>query len=661
MGAQNNLREVAQLHLPHLDALRALAILLVLLFHLDVPAFALGYLGVDLFFLLSGFLMTYTMMRDRAAHGRFRVGAFVVRRFKRIVPSLLVTIVATFAVAYFLLSPEHLVDAARQGVYAQFFVSNIYFYDQAGYFALENSLRPLLHTWSLSVEEQFYAVFALVLFVANYVRFSRLLFGMSVAGLLILLAAYWIVFFHETSFRPVPSSENLQSAIFFLTPFRIAQFLVGGLVALHFLQLTEVSRGWWWDGICFGLLLCGVALLHLSEVAQLLSTLVVLLFAAPLLYGTGTLNRMGELMPVRALSRISYQVYLVHWPLIVFWKYWTFEPLTTWHVVALFILSVALGWGLFVGSRLIAEVRNASRRLLIVTAAALLACLALEIHAISTNGAQWRIPQERRLSSANILRAQESAFCEGTDSRQGKNLGTAPGDPLVTCVRKRDPDKEIYVVGDSHARHLLPGLSTVFPDHTIQIMYFTSCPVQSGFGDYVFHRKGNPALTQGCIQRNKKVLEFFSNRTSSNVVLHQYSGYAGEGTAGWYAASETFISRLQSSDHKVVWLGPVVYPGKRLNDCVSVPNIYSDQKLSQRCQGDSKVVKSVYSLNETLVQKHPHTYVSLAPFFCPSGTSTSCRFVKGGVPLFRDKHHLTPEASIALLQSYRKSLEEILE
>lgn len=107
--------------LPHLDALRAAAVTIVVLFHLKIPGFSAGYLGVDLFFMLSGFLMTWTMLRDKAQFGRFRVRAFYARRIQRIVPSLVLTILMTLVVAYLMISPAHLIDTARQAQAALFF------------------------------------------------------------------------------------------------------------------------------------------------------------------------------------------------------------------------------------------------------------------------------------------------------------------------------------------------------------------------------------------------------------------------------------------------------------------------------------------------------------------------------------------------------------
>ncbi len=231
-----------------LDSLRALAVLLVVFYHLDAPGFGFGYLGVDLFFMLSGFLMTHTMMINREKKGQFEVRKFYVRRFKRIVPSLFVTILFTLIIAFVLLSPEQLADTAKQGLYSQFFLSNFLFFDQAGYFAPENEVRALLHTWSLSVEEQFYILFGIMLLIGKRINFTILSIIAAVLGLVYLLAAYWTLLVPNSDFTLFKSIENLDYAIFYLPQFRIIQFLVGGLVALFIFKKEPAFANKQWFG-----------------------------------------------------------------------------------------------------------------------------------------------------------------------------------------------------------------------------------------------------------------------------------------------------------------------------------------------------------------------------------------------------------------------------
>lgn len=270
--------------LPHLDALRAFAIAFVLLFHLDVPGFGYGYLGVDLFFILSGYLMTSTMLADRDRSGTFRVGPFFIRRFKRIVPSLALTILATICAAYILMSPEHLVDTIKQGFYAQFFLSNHFFYEQAGYFAPENNVRALLHTWSLSLEEQYYILFGLSLYIGNRIKISYIFSVLTVVAFALLLMTYLSINSKGYFFAFLWRIENLEAAAFYLTPFRLLQFLTGGSIALFAYQRPKLPRQLWLDIAGFSLVTAGIIILFSSQNARTVSTLIVIVITAlPLL------------------------------------------------------------------------------------------------------------------------------------------------------------------------------------------------------------------------------------------------------------------------------------------------------------------------------------------------------------------------------------------
>ncbi|MEZ5503721.1 MAG: acyltransferase [Halioglobus sp.] len=138
-----------------IEGMRSFAVLAVLLFHLQVPGFAGGFLGVDLFFVISGFIITRNILSD--LHNRkFSLKEFYIRRFRRLYPALLVTVLLTLSVAAALVPPVELVNTARSALYALLSLANINFWMESGYFDAAADAKPLLHTWSLSVEEQFY-------------------------------------------------------------------------------------------------------------------------------------------------------------------------------------------------------------------------------------------------------------------------------------------------------------------------------------------------------------------------------------------------------------------------------------------------------------------------------------------------------------------------
>lgn len=637
--------------LPHLDALRALAVTLVLLFHVKMPGFEAGYLGVDLFFLLSGFLMSWTMLADRQRHGRFRVGAFYARRIRRILPSLVLTVLGSVILAYVLMSPEQLIDTARQAKASLFFYANFFFYDQAGYFAPENETRALLHIWSLSVEEHFYLLFGVLLLLGNRLRFGVLLAVAFGASLLLLAAGYWTMVSPELDLMPFNKALKANDALFFLPQYRVGEFAAGALCGWAIFH-KSIPRWRMLPPVALTVAIAAYLSMSFSPAIEAWSTALVIVFFTGLLIPNPIVAKFGDMAPTRWLSRISYQVYLVHWPLIVFWRYWTLRELDPVESLVLIASSVVGGWLLF---RLVFVWPFGARKALPAAGAiglAVVTSLGLGEVALKSDGASFRLPEARRLSSPAQMREMESAYCGGSDRRGDEQLGAKPGEPLVTCER-RGKGRHIYVWGDSHARHLLPGVAEAFPDATVDTLYFTSCLPQSGIGDYVYDYEGRKALADGCVERNRQALLMFEAMAPTTIILSQYAGYGGDDGSVFINAARLLVDRLEKAGHSVTWIGAVPYPDRDLGGCLAVPAIFSDARLGERCKGSESAFNAVAARNAERAQQFPDTYVDIMPEFCPDGTYSSCVWLDGGKSVFRDKDHMTVEKSISTIGAIR--------
>lgn len=646
----------ASLHAPgprllHLDGLRALAVAFVVLFHVQMPGFGAGYLGVDLFFLLSGFLMSWTMLTDRQRHGRFRVRAFYIRRIRRILPSLALTILISLVGAFLLFSPEQLMDTARQATASLLFYSNFFFYDQAGYFAPENEARALLHVWSLSVEEQFYLLFGLLLVAGNRVRFGLLLFVAAGASLILLATGYWTMVSPEMELMPFTAAEKANDALFFLPQYRIGQFAAGALcgwASFHNL----IPRWRMFPVVAVALAIGAYASISLMPEIAAWSSALVIVFFTGLLFPNPVIARFGEIAPTRWLARISYQVYMVHWPLIVFWRHWTFRELGPVEMVALSVVSVVGGWLLF---RLVSGRASGDRKAwpyAVAIGFTVFASFGLIELALKTDGGTFRIPAARQWATPTQMREMESAYCAGTDLDAGEQLGGKAGEPLITCERS-GRGSHVYVWGDSHARHLLPGVAEAFPDATVDILYFTSCLPQSGIGDYVYDFEGRKVLADGCVARNRQALAMFEAMAPTTIILSQYAGYGGDDSDVFINASRVLIDRLEAAGHSVTWLGAVPYPDRDLGECSAVPATISNARLGQRCKGSKVAFEAIAKRNTERTHRFPDVYVDITSQFCPDGTYSSCEWVADGKPLFRDKHHMTVEKSISTVRAIR--------
>lgn len=324
-------------HRRAIDGLRALAILPVVLYHAGLPGVASGFVGVDIFFVISGYLITGLLLQDLAA-GRFSLVAFYERRARRILPALFVVCAACLPAAWFLLLPEARKEFAQSLIGVGTFLSNLLFMRKSGYFDIAAELKPLLHTWSLAVEEQFYLLFPLLLLAAW--RHARARLTLIIAALALgSLGLAWQL------------GQRDPHAAFYLLPTRAWELLLGAFAAAlhqrcpHALAARDRVR----DLLCAGGLLA--ILLGLTLPAQasfpapaaLLATggtVLLLLFAND----RSPVGRLLGLPPLVGIGLISYSLYLWHQPLFAFARHWPGSPPQPPVFVLLGLLAVLLAW-----------------------------------------------------------------------------------------------------------------------------------------------------------------------------------------------------------------------------------------------------------------------------------------------------------------------------
>ncbi len=317
---------------PDIQGLRAIAILVVVACHAGLPGFAGGFVGVDMFFVISGFLITGVLFRQALTDGKIHLVRFYSRRCKRLVPALLVVTGLTLLLARVVLSPRELALQANAGLYVPLWLSNFYFsFSELDYFGEEAATNPFLHTWSLGVEEQFYLLwpFMFMGLVAQGVRSANgikgtlpdlrtgLLYVLGASFLLCVIASYW---------APMLA--------FYMMPTRGWQFALGALVFLVLQSSDEEARGKWrglllsgkYDALSgvAGLLLIALSVLLLDDsltypgfYASVPSVGTALLLFAGARAAEGPASRLLASTGLRWIGDISYSWYLWHWPILI--------------------------------------------------------------------------------------------------------------------------------------------------------------------------------------------------------------------------------------------------------------------------------------------------------------------------------------------------------
>ena len=399
---------------PDIDGLRAIAVLAVIAFHLGFAPMAGGFLGVDIFFVISGYLIT-SIIAPKMVTGTFSFKRFYLKRIRRLVPPALVTIFTTFIAAAFILDPNDLIAMAKSAIAAIFSLSNILFFTEAGYWDAQSELKPLLHTWSLGVEEQFYLFWPLLVFlfwrlvnakgVGDSTRLRHLFWLFAIFSCLGLIISEWILRLNA-------------SAAFYLLPARMFQFSIGASAAFFTQQYI-------WHKIasptlrlvvgCLGLIaiFSCIWLYRFNPAFPGLNALCPSIAVAMILISgertqnaikpTLLLNMLLENRVLTFIGRISYSAYLVHWPIVSLLRYKVGIELKLTHqifsVVLIVLLSLLLYFGVErrisarAGQKISTEDTDKalpnSVFLRNLSLASILAC-SVFFHAIVSGGWSWR-------------------------------------------------------------------------------------------------------------------------------------------------------------------------------------------------------------------------------------------------------------------------------
>lgn len=634
-----------------LQALRGVAVLLVLFYHADLflPG---GYLGVDVFFVISGYLITGLVVRA-LERGEFSFGEFYYRRAKRLLPAAYVTFLATGLLAPVILNDAELRDFFAQLIGALTFSSNVVLFLQSGYFEGAADLKPLLHIWSLSIEEQYYFLLPAALV------FLPQRFRLPVISLVVALSA--LACFVLISYKPI--------ATFYLLPTRAWELGLGSILAL--MPRTSAGLGVWsqrlfWPAI--GLLLL-VPLFPLpgphpgwNAVLVCVATVIVIARRHP---------GAGQSALVRGLAHvgdISYSLYLAHWPVFAFLKNASVSSVGLWERCLALVLSVVLGYCLYrfverpIRSMPLKGTRVQLAGVLGVSAALVLVPLLLSRAFVTEQ------------DFAHIRRANDgfSAVCISEGSFA----------PKAEC---RSADKpSVMVWGDSYAMHLVSGVVATSRGGVAQATMGNCGPILdlAPISDVFYTRH----WAESCLAYNRQVFEHVRGSEIEVVVLaspfRQYlashdgrrlwrviavdaAGKARESEVGEALLIEHFaatVEALRAAGKRVVVVGPTPSAGFNVGACLERR---AKQKLVLGAPTDDCTVPHAQHLEangavigflDKLERAADVAVIRLDEHLCSAG---SCRVTSGGTILYVDAGHLTHDGAVAIAREMR--LGELIE
>ena len=431
-----------------IDGLRALAVLSVILFHAGFQTFRGGFVGVDVFLVISGYLITTIILAD-LEQGKFSLVNFYDRRARRILPALFLVMLVCIPFAWGFLLPSDMKDFSRSLIAVSVFASNFFFWSESGYFDRAAEFKPLLHTWSLAVEEQFYVLFPL---------FLMLFWKLGKRGILVTLG---IALFSSLAFAEWLLQSGKPYAAFYLLPSRGWELLVGAFAAFYLSQTNRKEFGYVTSEIVgwLGVVLVFYAVFAFSEdtpfpglyaLVPTIGTVMIILFAT---YQTLAGKLLGNKLLV-GIGLISYSAYLWHQPFFAFARHMSLsEPTHTFFIVLsllIFLLSF-LSWK-YVESPFRNKRIKKRKAILLLSFLGVLLFFCVGLTGNISGGYSWRFSKINLPSKWN-----PSIKCHGAVAiSQYKN-------PLTECLGENSNgiSGDIFLLGDSHAAQLTFPLKVV--------------------------------------------------------------------------------------------------------------------------------------------------------------------------------------------------------
>lgn len=652
-----------------IDGLRALAVIPVIFFHAGFNTFSGGFVGVDVFFVISGYLITSIIFTEKQAD-TFSLINFYERRARRILPALFFVMAVCIPFAWLWLMPSEMKNFSQSLVSVSLFASNFLFWHESGYFDTAAELKPLLHTWSLAVEEQYYVLFPLFLMITWRLGKQWIVSILVVVSIISLSLSHW-------------GALNWPTATFFLLPTRGWELLIGSFIAVYF----EQKSGTFYNELInqlaslIGLFLILYAVFAFSKstpfpslyaLVPTIGTALIILFATPK-------TLVGKILSSNAfvgIGLISFSAYLWHQPLFAFTRHRSLTEPSTELLLGLSLVSIVLAYFSW------RFIEQPFRRKSVINRGKIFAFAGISslIFIIIGLAGHFSDGLGKRYSLSWINKEVPTKF--GGIVSNGINCSGR--DPEVACQLQYGESKNtIIIAGDSHARVLTQPVEAHLSKYKLKLIDFSSsgCPFFVDLNIYL-----NKIEQKNCNTAfQSKRISFLSKLAPSIVILHSrfslyYYGNGFDNTIGgvekrdpYYASKngnadeatryseiqasfKKTVEIIQSHGHKVVIVGPVP-----TNGWDPISRLYQIQKkglgnthterlrlmsipylaVSDRHKAFNSIINEIISSNKKVI------YIDPMELFC---SKDSCSSITEHSILYSDTDHLSTDGSEMLFK-----------
>ncbi|WP_347911086.1 acyltransferase family protein [Pseudomonas grandcourensis] len=622
-------KSISDVYRPDIDGLRAIAVLSVVLYHAGLNVFSGGFVGVDIFFVISGFLITRLLLNEIEEKGKLDFGRFYLRRARRLLPAFFFTLTFSGFFAVLVFSPQLLESFGGSLINAVFSISNIYFFSNSGYFDTASALKPLLHTWSLGVEEQFYVLWPIFLCLLAPRKW--------LAPVTVVVVGLISLCFAQTMLAKQPD------AVFFLMPFRVFEFSIGA-ITVWLLRVQIKNKVALEFLFCGGVALLVYSIFFYSEKTQFpgVNALLPCVGAALCIYA-GSVSFAGKLLSNRlfvAIGLISYSLYLAHWPVIVFYKYcFGGSELSTWEACLLTVASFAIAiFMYFCIEKPFRRTRATNSNFLTGGAFVALSISFLAVSMWAQEGWGWRDwATSGSISTEIVKNGKEQRFKIRQEICVRK--GWAECDSLISGR------VNALILGDSHAIDALNAFEKIYPDHSFVMSELGGCPP---YRDIEKITQPNYPNRENCKKLNASRFDVEYLRKFDYIVINLLFT--------WYTPEylREYLDFLKENEIKrVVVIGDYLVMKKDMYELLNEYG-FNSKALSEWVDRS----KSVESVLRSEVSEEGYFYLSKRAALCNGDV---CEIFDGNkVPFTYDKDHLSYEFAARLAVGEKDSLDQYL-
>lgn len=616
-----------------IDGLRAVAVIPVISFHAGFSLFSGGYVGVDIFFVISGYLIT-SIILDEVKVGKFSIIKFYERRARRILPALFFILFITTTVGWFWLLPNEYRQYTQSLIGVVSFTSNIFFYLTGGYFGGENDLKPLIHTWSLSVEEQFYLAFPLLMILI--VRFKTISQYIIICGLILLslLFAHW-------------QSDRDTAFNYLLLPSRFWELAAGSVIAMYFSYSGQVTQVKHHQNIlsCLGALLIIISVFTFDEntpfpsfytVIPVLGVSLIILFANRETWVGKTLS----FQPMVSVGLISYSAYLWHQVLFSLIRHRSTsepEPVVFGVLSALTLLLAYITWR-FVEQPFRNRHQFSRRNIFTYSAVCMLCFSVFGFAGHLSNGFTMRLP-------SNVAAAHITAEHEKLLRTAGCRISEDTLD-IERCIKgAKDKPLSVAIVGDSHAAALVHQLDEMAISRKFSFLPLvrSACPL-----NFSLKKDQGNLDEQYCAKYQELTKSILSNSKISTIVIATRLDAVNRVTLS--ESQQIGLQQHVSAIRELLTLGKtviLVYPipvySIFISDYMAKNLWFNDGKLPEisisKTEFHNRIKDVTASYNA--IEAENLKRIDTEQIFCEKLTPGLCVTQIHGIPLYYDDDHLS--------------------